>query len=258
MGIEKIVTDEGVFEIAEQLTANGEKVTNRAVWSAIGGGSMTTISQALRRWKEQQDLQVTQPIERTPLPTALVDVVHHAAAQLWEAAQAETKAELEQLAQATNARIAEAHSERDEALAELQTTVEELEQTKTERDTAHAEIDRQAEQLDTRAAEIATLQAELNAQTVATTQANHRADTAEAARLELLARVEQLTSLLSGEQRELKTIRAELEKVQKEKATLDGMLRVYESIGKQPEAETEKVTKAPRKPTKAKKADAEK
>src|SRR5574343_1590542 len=95
-------------------------------------GSMTTISNALRRWRENQELQVNQSIERTPLPVAMVEVLHHAAAQLWDAAQTETKAELEQLAQATNARIAEAHSERDEALAELQATAEELEQTKAE------------------------------------------------------------------------------------------------------------------------------
>ena len=200
MAIERIVTDETVFEIADQLTANGEKVTNRAVWSAIGGGSMTTISQALRRWKERQVLQVTQPIERTPLPASLVDVLHNAATQLWEAAQAETKSELEQLAQATNARIAEAQSERDDTLAELQTTAEELEQVKAERDAAHAEIDSKAQQLATRAAELATLQTELNAQALASTQATHRAETAEAARTELLARVEQLTSLLTGEQ----------------------------------------------------------
>jgi chromosome segregation ATPase len=200
MAIERIVTDETVFEIADQLTANGEKVTNRAVWSAIGGGSMTTISQALRRWKERQVLQVTQPIERTPLPASLVDVLHNAATQLWEAAQAETKSELEQLAQATNARIAEAQSERDDTLAELQTTAEELEQVKAERDAAQAEIESKAQQLANRTAEMATLQTELNAQALASTQATHRAETAEAARTELLARVEQLTSLLTGEQ----------------------------------------------------------
>jgi len=200
MAIERIVTDETVFEIADQLTANGEKVTNRAVWSAIGGGSMTTISQALRRWKERQVLQVTQPIERTPLPASLVDVLHNAATQLWDAALAETKSELEQLAQATNARIAEAQSERDDTLAELQTTAEELEQVKAERDAAQAEIDSKAQQLANRTAEMATLQTELNAQALATTQATHRAETAEAARTELLARVEQLTSLLTGEQ----------------------------------------------------------
>ena len=200
MAIERIVTDETVFEIADQLTANGEKVTNRAVWSAIGGGSMTTISQALRRWKERQVLQITQPIERTPLPASLVDVLHNAATQLWEAALAETKSELEQLAQATNARIAEAQSERDDTLAELQTTAEELEQVKAERDAAQAESDSKAQQLANRTAELATLQTELNAQALASTQATHRAETAEAARTELLARVEQLTSLLTGEQ----------------------------------------------------------
>lgn len=193
MAIERIVTDEVVFEIADQLSTSGEKVTNRAIWSAIGGGSMTTVSQSLRRWREQQEIQVSQPIERTPLPAALVDVFHHAAAQLWEAAQAETKSELEQLAQAMNARIAEAQSERDDTLSELQTTAEELEQVKAERDTAHAEIETQAQAL-------ATAITELDAQQLAITQATHRADTVEAHRAELSARVDQLSQLLTDEQ----------------------------------------------------------
>jgi hypothetical protein len=101
---------------------------------------MTTISQSLRHWRERQELRVSQPIEYTPLPAAIVEVLQIAAAQLWETAQAETKSELEQLAQATNARIAEAQSERDESLAELQNTAEELELIKAERDVAQAEI----------------------------------------------------------------------------------------------------------------------
>jgi chromosome segregation ATPase len=280
MAIERIVTDEAVFEIADQLTANGEKVTNRAIWSAIGGGSMTTVSQSLRRWKEQQEIQVTQPIERTPLPAALVDVLHHAAAQLWDAALAETKSELEQLAQATNARIAEAQSERDDSLTELQATAEELEQVKADLDAAQAEIDNQAQQLATSAVEIATLKAELNAQTLATTQATHHADITEAARAELKARADQLSELLRDEQaahlatqerqqaeidraraeatqqaeraeETIRTLRAALEKAQQDTARLDGMLKVYESIGgKQPEAEPSK--KPPRKPKQAK------
>jgi hypothetical protein len=200
MGIERVVTDTMVFEVADRLTAAGEKVTNRAVWSAIGGGSMTTISQALRRWKERQDLQVSQPIARAPLPAAVVDVLHHAAAQLWDAALSETKAELDQLAQATNARVAEAQSERDDTLTELQATAEELEQVKTERDVALAVIDNKTHQLTAATSEISRLQTDLNAQTQATTEANHRAETAEAARSELHARVEQLTQLLTDEQ----------------------------------------------------------
>ena len=161
---------------------------------------MTTISQALRHWKEQQELQVSQPIERAPLPASVLDVLHQAAAQLWETAQAETKAELEQLAQATNARIAEAHAERDDTLAELQATAEELEQVRAERDTAQAELDNQSKQLATNAEQITALKAALNTQTIATTEAAHRAETVEAIRVELQARAEQLTSLLEHEQ----------------------------------------------------------
>ena len=163
MGIERVVTDSMVFEVADQLTATGEKATNRAIWSAIGGGSMTTISQALRRWKDSQVLQVAQPIERAPLPATIIDVLHGAAAQLWDAALNETKSELDQLAQATNVRVAEAQNERDDTLAELQTTAEELEQVKAERDGALAEIDSKAQQLAANATEITRLQAELNA-----------------------------------------------------------------------------------------------
>ena len=200
MGIERVVTDTMVFEVADQLTAAGEKVTNRAIWSAIGGGSMTTISQALRRWKDSQVLQVAQPIERAPLPAAIIDVLHAAAAQLWDAALNETKSELDQLAQATNARVAEAQNERDDTLAELQTTAEELEQVKAERDGALAEIAGRNHKLAANATELARLQAELNAQALATSEAAHRAETAEAARAELQARVEQITSLLADEQ----------------------------------------------------------
>ena len=210
---EKLVSDERVFEIAEQLTAKGEKVSNRAVWSAIGGGSMTTISHALRRWRENQALQVNQSIERTPLPVAMVEVLHHAAAQLWDAAQTETKAELEQLAQATNARIAEAHSERDEALAELQATAEELEQTKAE--LGALKIEAQA----------------LRAQTVLVTEAIHRAETAEAVNVELNARVEQLSGFLVNEQNTRKQAESELVKAQNEIAKLNGMIEVFNAIG---------------------------
>ncbi len=200
MGIERVVTDTMVFEVADQLTAAGEKVTNRAIWTAIGGGSMTTISQALRRWKESQVLQVAQPIERAPLPASIIDVLHAAAAQLWDAALNETKSELDQLAQATNTRVAEAQNERDDTLAELQTTAEELEQVKTERDAGLAEIASRDQKLAANTTELARLQAELNAQFLATSEATHRAETAEAARAELQARVEQITHLLADEQ----------------------------------------------------------
>jgi chromosome segregation ATPase len=119
---------------------------------------------------------------------------------LWDAALNETKSELDQLAQATNARVSEAQNERDDTLAELQTTAEELEQVKAERDGALAEIAGRDHKLAANTTELARLQAGLNAQILATSEAAHRAETAEAARAELQARVEQITSLLADEQ----------------------------------------------------------
>lgn len=220
MGIDRVVTEEMVFAAADQLAAAGVKVTNRAIWSAVGGGSMTTISQALRRWKERQDLQPSQPIERAPLPAAVIDVLHQAAAHLWDAALAETKDELEQLAQATNARVSEAQNERDETLAELQATAEELEQVKQEREAVQAAGDTISQQLAAANAEIARLQAELAAQTLAATNANHRAETAAAAREELHARVSQLSQLLTDEQTARKHAEAEANRLRAELAKL--------------------------------------
>ena len=125
-GLEKIVTDELVSGIADRLAAEGRKVTNRLVWDHIGGGSMTTIAGALRRWRERQQIAAETPASRTPLPETVAEAMHAAVDQLWKAAQEETQKEIDRLSEAANARVSDAVAERDGALAELQATVEEL------------------------------------------------------------------------------------------------------------------------------------
>ena len=125
-GLERIVTDELVFSIADRLDAEGRKVSNRLVWDQIGGGSMTTIAAALRRWRERRELKAEQPAARPPLPEPMGEVMRDAADRLWKAAQDETRKEIDRLTQAMNERVEEASAERDGALAELQATVEEL------------------------------------------------------------------------------------------------------------------------------------
>lgn len=125
-GLEKIVTDELVFGIADRLAGEGVKVSNRLVWDQIGGGSMTTIAAALRRWREKQQLQAETPAARVPLPDGVAEGMRQAVERLWNAAQEETQKEIDRLTEGMNARVAEAVAERDNALAELQSTVEEL------------------------------------------------------------------------------------------------------------------------------------
>jgi hypothetical protein len=53
-GREKIATDERVAEVAEQLVRDGADpaaVSYRQVAAVLGGGSATTITAALRRWR---------------------------------------------------------------------------------------------------------------------------------------------------------------------------------------------------------------
>lgn len=44
-GLEKIATDERVFDIAARLVAQGRKVSNHMVWDQVGGGYMMTIAE---------------------------------------------------------------------------------------------------------------------------------------------------------------------------------------------------------------------
>ena len=125
-GLEKIVTDELVSGIADRLAGEGRKVTNRLVWDHIGGGSMTTIAGALRRWRERQQIEAETPAIRTPLPETVAEAMRTAIERLWKAAQEETQKEIDRLTEAANARVSDAVAERDGALAELQATVEEL------------------------------------------------------------------------------------------------------------------------------------
>lgn len=59
-GKEKIATDERVFAAAQKLVNDGVKpasVSYRAVAAQIGGGSATTITASLQRWREAQGIE---------------------------------------------------------------------------------------------------------------------------------------------------------------------------------------------------------
>ena len=45
------ITRERIFEVAEAMDAAGQVPTLAAVRKAIGGGSFTTISEAMTEWK---------------------------------------------------------------------------------------------------------------------------------------------------------------------------------------------------------------
>lgn len=191
----KIVTDEVVAQVAERLTAAGEKVSNRAVWSEIGGGSMTTISGALRRWRERQELQPEQKAERAAAPDDVYEAARLSAEQIWAASQRVTQHEIDDLSNTMNERINKANAERDAALVELQGTVEELQ-------LAQATIIEQAQGIAAAVAEAERLIAEVAQLKDALAAQTEAAHTAAAALAEAQRHADRLSTVLDQERAE--------------------------------------------------------
>jgi chromosome segregation ATPase len=244
MAIETIATDEAVFNAANELSAAGKKASVRAIYATLGGGGMQTISAALRRWNSNRELKTTAPIELTDLPNNLLCVMHSATTEIWNAALAENKAEIEQLTLSFNARLLEAHQEREDALQELEEATQELETSKKECESWKSRLKISAVEVDNLNETVKKIREESKNETKRAETAEHQAETAEAVNHEIKNQVEQLNTLLNASHENEKTLHAALEKTQQEKAKIEGMLTVYKSI----DGKSDSPPPAPKKP----------
>ncbi|MCQ1060459.1 DNA-binding protein [Photobacterium sp. ZSDE20] len=113
----KLVTKERVFEICDQLAAVGEKVTNVAVRTELGGGSMSEIAPLLKEWKGivKSSALAQSDIDIPPLPTdELAEYLAPWWRQMWKTIYfqantkiAEVKNQAEEEVALGNAKIAE-------------------------------------------------------------------------------------------------------------------------------------------------------
>ncbi|MGC5328952.1 DNA-binding protein [Brevibacillus sp. SYSU BS000544] len=79
------ITKEQIFEVAEQLANNGQNPTLAAVRNALGGGSFTTISEAMMEWRKGRTAP-TSPIKE-PAPQEIIDRVEILASDIWVVAR---------------------------------------------------------------------------------------------------------------------------------------------------------------------------
>ncbi len=140
------ITKEQIFQTADQLTAAGESPTLANVRKALGGGSFTTISDAMNEWKAKQ--QATNAPIREPAPAAVATRLEELGADIWAVAL-----------ELANARLT---SER-----------EALETTRTQLETSQQEATELADQL---SAELETLQAQHQQATTTLQAANAALD----------------------------------------------------------------------------------
>lgn len=70
-----------IFEIADELDAAGQNPTLATVRKALGGGSYTTISQAMNEWRAKKAAKET-PI-REAAPQAIADLLGQFGMEVW-------------------------------------------------------------------------------------------------------------------------------------------------------------------------------
>jgi DNA repair exonuclease SbcCD ATPase subunit len=106
------ITIKDIWAVADALDAEGIKPTLQAVRKKLGGGSFSTISDAMTEWKAKKAAATGKPKE--PLPTALVERLGEVGAELWTMAMDASHARLEDERRA----LAEKHAEMEARLTE--------------------------------------------------------------------------------------------------------------------------------------------
>ena len=124
------LTAEQIHAAADALVEGGERPTLAAVRRAVGGGSFTTISEAMQAWRAKHaEAHVLADVE---VPEAVGDRLVQLQGALWQAALAEAEARLA----AEREALREAEAEATAAVAEAREAVQTLEAEAEEREQA--------------------------------------------------------------------------------------------------------------------------
>lgn len=128
------LTKEDIWAAADRLYAERKSPTLAAVRKALGSGSFTTISEAMREWHQRRKEKADKAQEAGPVPPELDDVIRRFTQKVWAKAYELVRAEVVKVSGAFEEARKELVRERQEleAVAEdLSTALEEC-QAKTE------------------------------------------------------------------------------------------------------------------------------
>ena len=257
------ITTQQIHAIADQLHEQGIKPTLAEVRKALGGGSFTTISEAMKSWR--QDNQQEEQLRQVELPSSIAERLQTLGADMWQTAidiandrlvkerealesiKAKSQAEtdeaqeavktleseqadlLEQLdevtatAEATAITAAQVTAERDVLTQTLSDTQHQLELERAKTVAAQAQLGDLRSSFDQQAKELSA-----NISKVATLEANAASDKAEVARLsaELEAAKTELKAVTT-ERNEIATataeVKGELKAITVERDKLSGL-----------------------------------
>ena len=195
------ISIEDVYSAADRLSESGQQPTLAAVRSALGGGSFTTISEAMKSWRAMQQAAATPVREAAPPP--VMERLNQLGADVWAVAIS-----------MANDRLTKER--------------EAFESAKADMELAHKEA---AELADQMAAELESMRKQLEQQGTLLRSAQEAAQTTQAALTEAQRRTDGLSELLERERALSKEMQAKAEKAIADAARLAGKLEVLEAQG---------------------------
>lgn len=192
------ITIEQIQQVADQLASEGIKPTQTNVREKLGGGSFTTIAEALRTWRQEQET-VTQ-LQAVVIPQDITDRTQTLTAQIWETAQAIANERLAKEREALAHKEALLIGENDE----MQKVVATLENEQAELTAQLDTLTNENSSLNTRNNELEnivnSLKTQLNAEKDRANQATAQVNTLQVKIDEQTAKIERLTAELATAQ----------------------------------------------------------
>ena len=189
------ITREQILETASRLQAQGIKPTQTNVREALGGGSFTTIAEALREWRADQDQ--TAQLQQVVIPSDITDRTQVLIAQVWETAQTLANDRLVKEREALEHKEALINAEIDEANKVIETLENEQAELTAQLDT----LTNENSSLNTRNNELEnivnSLKTQLQAEKDRADQATAHANQLQAKLDEQNAKIERLTADLA-------------------------------------------------------------
>ena len=113
------ITTEQIHATADQLQEQGIKPTLAEVRKALGGGSFTTISEAMKSWR--QDNQEEEQLRQVELPSGITERLQALGADMWQTAIDIANDRLVKEREALESIKAKAQAETDEAQEAVKT-----------------------------------------------------------------------------------------------------------------------------------------
>lgn len=120
------LTAEKIHATADKIAESGERPTLARIRKALGGGSFTTISEAMQGWREQQMQE--HALAEVEVPEPINERVEQLKAAAWESAMAEAEKRLSAERSALEEAQADAAGEVTEAREAVETLEAEAEQ----------------------------------------------------------------------------------------------------------------------------------